>query len=68
MLFFLSEIFNPDYFLPSVAIFVVQVQSKNPDCLKWMFFSISFLSPARCPYPKVYVDLWISLIDTSTLS
>jgi hypothetical protein len=28
----------------------------------------SFLSPAGCPNPKVYVEPWISLIDTSTLS
>jgi len=48
MLFFLSEIFNPDYFLPSVAIFLVQVQSKNLDCLKWSFFNLVFI-PCQMP-------------------
>ena len=51
MLFFLLEIFNPDYFPPSGAIVVVQVQSKNPDYLKWMYFYPHFnlLPDARIP-------------------
>jgi hypothetical protein len=64
----LLVIFILDEYRTSNAILVVHGSIQKSGLPEVTYYSASFLSPARCPNPKVYVEPWISLIDTSTLS